>query len=86
MSQPPDDFFVPRPKLSWNVRIIRAAAFLIAVCISASCFSIELTIIRDPKTMASIVDATATLFTVALVQLTLLVPCWRTWMLQRWGC
>ena len=80
MSQPPDDFFAPRLKLSWNMRLIRVAAFLMAVCIALWFLLINFEIWRDQKPSALIFLIGTTAF-----QLILLLPCWRAWLLHRWA-
>ena len=86
MSQPPDDFFAPRPKLSWNVRVIRVAALLVAVCISGCFLWFDFMILRESKTVASPISVGFILVAATVMQLLLLMPCWRAWMLRRWAC
>lgn len=84
MKQASDDFFAPRPKLSWNVRVIRAAALLIAIAISLFFFIDGVRILNISYFSYS--EKAFHVLAYAVLQLLLLVPCWRAWLLHRWAC
>lgn len=81
-----DDFFAPRPKLSWGVRVIRVLAFFAASLISVGFLSVLLKLIRDQKTIVNQRDFIVYFFAFACLQSLCLIPCWRAWMLRRWAC
>lgn len=87
VESPKDDFFAPRPKLSWNVRFIRAIAFLMAIGISIGFSGLYMFGIGDsytgPDSMPTVVLA---LFWPTIWHIIVLLPCWRAWLLHRWAC
>ena len=84
-----DDFFAPRPKLSWQMRAIRTGALLAAVGISLGFFMLDwVTFSRGVYGIPqpTLQDEIFRLIVPTLVQIALLVPCWRCWLLHRWAC
>jgi hypothetical protein len=80
-------FFAPRPKLSWNARIIRAVAFLTATGISVFFLGLHMFVIADSYAGPNSLPRVAMyLLWLIIWQLVALLPCWRAWMLRRWAC
>ncbi len=82
----PDDFFAPRPKVSLCVRIMRSIILLMVIVISIPVFVLEVLLVYSQTTGTSITNSIMVLATATIVQILLLIPCWRGWMLRRWAC
>lgn len=82
----PNDFFEPRPKLSIGVWTIRAAALFVATATCAGILLNQITSLRSRFQTAIQLDLITLFLVGALLQALVLVPCWRAWMLHRWGC
>lgn len=87
-----DDLFVPRPKLSWRMRVIQGGAFLAALSISLCFFAWDMLVIGrrpsggGPAFWQQIIAVLPDLLTTAALQILFLVPCWRCYLLRRWAC
>jgi hypothetical protein len=87
MNKSHNDFFLPRPKLSWRAWLIRGATFLVAAYISARFLWIDYSIILNVGDRSdALLRITPSVFVNTCIQLLVLIPCWRTWMLRRWAC
>lgn len=89
---PKDDFFAPRPKLSRDLKMLRASALLAAVVISILFFAQYWVIIgrqqlvTAPLIPSSNIKELLYIIKLTLVQVALVLPCWRAWLFKRWAC
>jgi hypothetical protein len=91
VESPKDDFFAPRSKLSWRAWIIRIVALLVAVGISLYAIAFNAKILFSPHFYGygkspSSTEKMLLVLMVTVVQISLLVPCWRIWLFKRWAC
>ena len=92
VESPKNDFFAPRPKLSRDLKLLRAGAFLTAVVISILFFVEDWVIIGHqqfvtaPLMPSSRIEELLCIIKLTLVQVALVLPCWRAWLFKRWAC
>lgn len=85
MKESNNDFFAPRPKSSRNERRIRFGAALVAIEISFLFLFAEIDISRQIF-RGGFWENSLLLFLLTILQLLVLVICWRAWTLRLWAC
>ena len=88
-----EEFFAPRPKILWELRLFRASAFGAAAEISLIFLLIDWAIITGPFQFmtgsagsSSPTDKFLHVAVLTLIQVVLILPCWRAWLFHHWAC
>jgi hypothetical protein len=90
-----ENFFAPHPKLPLSLRLIRGYAILVGIGVGILCLAVlgsiysEMLRLQQSRAYALKFDYAVilTAFLVsAAIQIFLLVPLWRCYLLRSWGC
>jgi hypothetical protein len=93
VESPKNDFFAPRLKLSWRAQVIKGSAVLGAAILSLMFLWLDVFIVFSPNALfwddkgsmpSSFFTKTIWILAVTCIQIILLFPFWRFWMLKKW--